>query len=359
MRLLLATGHSYLPDRHGGSASSTHELCLALESRGVEAAVLAQRSDRGRLATLAGRCREQVGLRPCLREDRKVGYLVLRSADPAESARAAVQRFRPTAAIVQAGLPMALATALRAAGTRVLVYFRDVQFHRLGGPIAPAPGLGFLANSRFTASRVLESSGVAPRVVPPLVLPERYRTAGLGRRVLFVNPVQVKGWEIARDLVRARPDLGFDFVHAWRAHDRMRTRWQELDDAPNVEWHAPVADMRPIYARARVVLVPSLATRDVWEEGWGRVVTEAHCSGIPVLASRSGALPESVGPGGLLVDTDAPASEWEAALSSIVDDPARHADLAARARDWAARPEIQPDRLLDALLDAVARLAGG
>ena len=54
-------------------------------------------------------------------------------------------------------------------------------------------------------------------------------------------------------------------------------------------------DMRSVYRDTKVLLVPSQ-----WLETWGRVATEAQFSGIPVLASRSGALPEAVGPGGIL-----------------------------------------------------------
>jgi glycosyltransferase involved in cell wall biosynthesis len=343
VRLLLATGHAYLPDRVGGTESSIHELCSALAERGLRVAVLARRA----------------GARPPLQEDRGFGYPVLRSSESVEGVSEAVRRFRPQAAVVQSHRALLLARSFRAAGVPVLVYLRDVQLARLGGVVAPESGVAYLANSRFTASRIREVFGVAPRVVPPLVLPERYRTAGEGTRVLFVNPVPVKGWEVACSLVRARPDLDFDFVEGWPVSARVRARWRdELGDAPNVRWHAPARDMRPLYARARVLLVPSLATPGVWEEGWGRVVTEAHCSGIPVLASRSGGLPEAVGPGGFLVDADAPGPVWQAALARIVDDPHEHAELSRAARSWAAREEIQPERLIDAFLDALAGLIG-
>ena len=65
------------------------------------------------------------------------------------------------------------------------------------------------------------------------------------------------------------------------------------------------------YAQARILLVPS-----VWEEAWGRVVTEAQLSGIPVLASAIGGLPESVGPGGILVPPGSDVEVWDAHLRS-------------------------------------------
>lgn len=87
-----------------------------------------------------------------------------------------------------------------------------------------------------------------------------------------------------------------------------------IENLPNIEWSNRVSDMGKIYFLARVLLVPSQ-----WEEAWVRVATEAQFSGIPVLASDIGALPESVGNGGMLIepnDIDA----WEIALQNIWND---------------------------------------
>jgi glycosyltransferase involved in cell wall biosynthesis len=83
--------------------------------------------------------------------------------------------------------------------------------------------------------------------------------------------------------------------------------------------------MRRIYQSARIVLVPSILN-----EAWARVVTEAQISGIPILASDRGGLPESVGPGGILVDPDADISDWEKALSRLWDVKQLEATLSAR-----------------------------
>jgi glycosyltransferase involved in cell wall biosynthesis len=84
------------------------------------------------------------------------------------------------------------------------------------------------------------------------------------------------------------------------------------------------------------------------------VVTEAHCSGIPVLASRRGGLPESVGPGGLLIEHDAPLALWRDALSRMWDDHATYAALVTAAERYAMRPEIQPSVLIDRFTAFVA-----
>src|SRR5207253_4200048 len=98
--------------------------------------------------------------------------------------------------------------------------------------------------------------------------------------------------------------------------------------------------------RARALLVPSR-----WYEGAPRVVLEAYAAGVPVLASRIGALPELVedGESGLLAaPDDVPA--WRAALERLSDD-AESERMGARARHlWKER--YSPERGLENLEEA-------
>jgi glycosyltransferase involved in cell wall biosynthesis len=112
--------------------------------------------------------------------------------------------------------------------------------------------------------------------------------------------------------------------------------------------------VRPLLARARLVLVPSR-----WEETWGRIVSEAQVSGIPALAARRGGLPESVGEGGLLVDADADLAGWERAFARLWDDAHEYAARSAAARAHAARAEIQPEAVIAAFLAHARRHAEG
>jgi glycosyltransferase involved in cell wall biosynthesis len=73
-----------------------------------------------------------------------------------------------------------------------------------------------------------------------------------------------------------------------------------------------------LYASARVLVVPSL------DEGFGLPALAAMSAGVPVVASRRGALPEVVATGGTLFDPDTP-GELAAALHRLITDD-----------DWAA-----------------------
>ena len=57
---------------------------------------------------------------------------------------------------------------------------------------------------------------------------------------------------------------------------------------PNV----PYADMPDVYASASAMVLASLPTPS-WEEQFGMVLAEALASGLPIVASRSGAIPEA------------------------------------------------------------------
>ena len=56
------------------------------------------------------------------------------------------------------------------------------------------------------------------------------------------------------------------------------------------------------------------------QEAWGRTATEAQICGIPVLGSRRGNLPKTIGPGGITLDPDDPIDRWLKAFDSLMDD---------------------------------------
>ncbi len=104
-------------------------------------------------------------------------------------------------------------------------------------------------------------------------------------------------------------------------------------------------DLVEFYREVDVLAVPSLDTRQQgpsrrpaqgWVEQFGRVVVEAMACGTPVVASRSGALPDVVGDAGLLVPPGDVAA-LGAALRQVVDDAELAATLRRRGFDVAAR----------------------
>lgn len=351
MRILFVSDHAYLPQRVGGTKSSTHELCLSLRERGHKVGVLCHPGPLRDALWLYHRVMRRVfgPERPVA--DRVLGYPVWRRFDlDGRTLRLVAVRSRAEAVMVQAERPSPLIAAALETGLAVFVYLRDVELHKLAAPLPRDARIRYIANSGFTATRYSEAFGLDPVVLPPLMRPGRYRCTPDRRFVTFVNPVPVKGADIAFALAAARPDLDFLFVSGWPVDPaEEQARQDRARRLGNVTWQPSVQDMRLVYSRTRLLLAPSQ-----WEEAWGRVASEAQMSGIPVLASDRGGLPEAVGPGGLLVPHDAPVEAWTAALSAMLDDPTRYAAFCQAAAEHAARPEIVPDRLIARLEDVLA-----
>lgn len=103
---------------------------------------------------------------------------------------------------------------------------------------------------------------------------------------------------------------------------------RSLDDRAKVSGYANHDDLGAVYRSFDVVVVPSLDTPS-WVEQFGRVVVEAMASGVPVVVSDSGSLPEVAGDAGLVVP-QCDARALAAALEKLRDSPELRADLLAR-----------------------------
>lgn len=112
----------------------------------------------------------------------------------------------------------------------------------------------------------------------------------------------------------------------------------------------------PAHLNAMDLLVaPSLTTKK-WREQFGRMVTEALASGVPVVSSDSGELPFTVGKTGVLVpETDEAA--WVRSIEELVKSAPRREELATIGRARALREfawNVVARRTLD-FLSSVAR----
>lgn len=85
-----------------------------------------------------------------------------------------------------------------------------------------------------------------------------------------------------------------------------------------------LARLVALYKRARSLVFPSLF------EGFGRPIVESMACGTPVVASRSTAIPEIVGDGGLLFDPSS-AAELVSAVKEMLFDDALRATLSSAA----------------------------
>jgi len=354
MRILFATGHGFLPQRVGGSESSTNELILALQEQGHDCAVLAQLQGNGWLG-LRNRVLMKLTGRALLC-DMLAGYPVYRTWFPHRQAAATVARELPDVVLVQSGESLRMAKAFLEAGLPTIVYLRDVEFHELGGDPAELHGVSYIANSHFVAERFCAAFGPRPHVIRPLFRAGRYATPRAPKYVTFVNPHPVKGVDLTFEIAALCPEIPFCFVEGWPMNKQERAELEARVAAqPNVHLQPRTHDMREIYQATHTLLVPSQ-----WEEAWGRVATEAQFSGIPVVASNRGGLPEAVGPGGRILAHDAPAKDWAAVLRGYWRSRIAYAEASAAALEHSRRPEIDSGRQVQDLCTILSReIRGG
>ncbi|TPL77101.1 glycosyltransferase [Mesorhizobium sp. B2-3-15] len=338
MKVLFAGGNGYPPEFSGGVQSSTHHLAEQLIEHGHEAAVLAALFGDGVFGFKA-RAKMKLLRQPAV-VDSFPGYPVIRAWFPWEAAAFAVNRVKPDVAVVQCHKSVPLGKALQAKGVPLVVYLRNVEFHELGGDLRDLRSALYIANSEFTARTYAREFGIEAAVIPPTINPAHYSTPTSGQFVTLINPYEEKGFELAVRIAAACPEIPFLFVESWKLADDHRARIEQtITPLGNVTLENRTSDMKTVYGRTRILLAPSK-----WEEAWGRVASEAHCSGIPVVGSRRGGLPEAVGPGGTVLDYDAPLADWVAAVRLLWNDNKEYQRVSALARGFAGRPELDPDR---------------
>lgn len=349
MKIVLASAHPYLPQIAGGAQSNMHEVARALADRGHQVSVLAGLTGAGRFG-LASRLALKLG-RPYV-TDRRLGYPVHRHWLAWEAVAALCRRDRPDVALIQSGLPARMAAAFRRSGVPTAIHFHNVETDDLEGMSAGA-GDCYIANSTFTARRTQALYDVSPQVIVPTFLPELYRThRNVDGYITFINPHPKKGVQLMVEAAQRLPERKFLFVKSWtlNGHDLAFVE-TAAGSLPNVTLIEPTADMRAIYAQTVLLALPSQ-----WEEAWGRVATEAHFSGIPVIGSDRGGIPEAIGPGGVLLPPAASADDWVREIRALLDNPGRYAELSAAARAYADRPQIHLQRQMEAF-EEVCRIA--
>ena len=261
------------------------------------------------------------------------------------------KRFQPDVVILDS---LRMLRALDAEGfdptCPIVVVVHDVEFLKDSDAVPFGTNTWFVANSPFTASKLAAHFNVEPTVIPPVVYLRDYVTdrGGGASCATLISPHPRKGLDLVLDIARRLPDVPFLLVEGWpMGAGQVKELSVRIQALPNVQFRRATSDMRRVYRDTSVLLVPSEL------ETFGRVVVEAQCSGIPVLASNVGALPWVVGKGGVTLDSRTDAVDWIRELTRLREDFAWYQDLSGRAIANTLRADFQPadviarfDRLL-------------
>jgi glycosyltransferase involved in cell wall biosynthesis len=245
-----------------------------------------------------------------------------------------MKRDAPDVVVAQCHGSVKIAREFQKYDIPVVLYFHNVEFDELEGNPLSLKGCLFISNSGFTRDRYRQAFGIDSIVIPPIIDRSAYEVPSTEDFVTFINPVAKKGLPIVLEIARALPDIPFLIVESWTLTDtQLADLSAQLKYLPNVTFRRRTDDMRDIYSQTKILLAPSL-----WEEAWGRVVSEAHCSGIPVIGSCRGGLPADIGPGGTILDPSAPISVWVKAVSDLWSDNQLYRQTAAAAKRYSERP---------------------
>ncbi|MFH1279792.1 MAG: glycosyltransferase [Candidatus Eisenbacteria bacterium] len=179
-----------------------------------------------------------------------------------------------------------------------------------------AEGARFIAITSFIKSQLVKRGFPEDRItVHPLgVDPERFTPAGKrddGRTLITVGRlVPFKGTEyLIRAAAKAReavPDLRVVIIGDGPLRTELQDLVTELGVEDNVEFLGVVSPERVSQEMrsASVFCFPSVTERDGHREGQGVALLEANATGLPLIGSRSGGIPDVIrdGENGFLVE---------------------------------------------------------
>lgn len=197
----------------------------------------------------------------------------------------------------------------------------------------------FTVGSEFMRQRICALGAPPERVVKlPMgvevarfPLPERSAAPGERFELFTVaRLVEVKGIEYALRALAILNREGKPWRYRIAGDGPLRPALEvlarELGLGTKVEFLGALAqeELRPLYAQAQVFVLPGVVSREGDEEGQSVVLLEAQASGLPVIASRVGGMPETMldGVSGLLVPPRDPEA-LAAALRQLAGDPDR------------------------------------
>lgn len=206
----------------------------------------------------------------------------------------------------------------------------------------------FTANSRFLVDRALELGCPSDRLIElhtgvdlsRFAFRVRKLAPGEPVRILTVGSlVEVKGVEYGIRAIAKLVQTGHSVRHQIIGHGPLLVSLQhlarQLGIADRVEFLGAQAEdrVRQSYADAHLFLLPGVVSAAGDEEGQGGVLAEAQATGLPVVATRVGGIPQAVleGRSGLLVAQKDPDALAEA-LTRLIDRPERWAEMGRAGR---------------------------
>lgn len=130
--------------------------------------------------------------------------------------------------------------------------------------------------------------------------------------ITLINLDHNKGGHILREIALRLPHIKFLGVKG--SYSEPVKIGQITDQPPNVTVIDKQVDIRPIYRKTKILLMPSKY------ESWGRTATEAMCSGIPVIVTDTPGLTENCSFAGIFVTDRDDIDQWVNSINKLYNE---------------------------------------
>lgn len=182
-------------------------------------------------------------------------------------------------------------------------------------------------NSKNTSFHYAKFLKCESSIIYPLIKLNDYTCVRSNPKfITMINPTISKGARIFEEIASKLPDENFLMVKGWK-------KPEVSNNLPgNVQIVERQYDMRKVYSQTKILLVPSQ-----WEESFGRIIPEAGTNGIPIVASRIGGIPESLGSGGILISQFNNSDAWVSSIKQLLANPLQMERMGANARKHALK----------------------
>lgn len=196
---------------------------------------------------------------------------------------------------------------------------------------------------------------LAPSIVVHPVVEREHYECERGTKITLVNPTPGKGVETFKALASLMPHREFLAVEGGYGEQMIVSsdgpvKHGQLRAGGNIEWMAHTPDIRNVFRRTKVLLMPS----DY--ESFGRVGIEAACCGIPTVAHPTLGLKEAFGDAGIFIDRNEVAA-WFNEVERLMSDDFYYHERSQIVLEMARKidPASEFDRLEEAFVETAER----
>lgn len=204
------------------------------------------------------------------------------------------------------------------------------------------------AGTRFVQSKLIENGCPAEKIhiLPAGIRMEEHPPVPFEKRDPFLvlsvgRLVDVKGFRYAieafKEVVKRVPQARYLIVGNGPERQMLEELIYSYGLMGSVELAGEMVDQEvmALYQKAAIFVLPSIVTKEGTEEGQGLVIQEAQASGIPVIASNVGGIPEGLinGKTGFLVPPKDPFTLAEIILN-LLKQPLLRKEMGEAARSF-------------------------